>query len=50
MVSKMRILMLSCEYPPLGGGTSNATYYLLNEFSQIDDITYLHTNPFFLFK
>ena len=35
----MRILMLNYEYPPLGGGASNATYYLLKEFSQIDDIT-----------
>ena len=31
--------MLNYEYPPLGGGASNATYYLLKEFSQIDDIT-----------
>lgn len=30
--------MLNYEYPPLGGGASNATYYLLKEFSQIDDI------------
>lgn len=35
----MRILMLNYEYPPLGGGASNATYYLLNELSQFDDIT-----------
>jgi len=33
----MNILMLNYEYPPLGGGASNATYYLLKEFSQIDD-------------
>jgi len=31
--------MLNYEYPPLGGGAGNATYYLLKEFSQIDDIT-----------
>ena len=35
----MNILMLNYEYPPLGGGASNATYYLLKDFSQIDDIT-----------
>jgi len=35
----MRILMLNYEYPPLGGGASNATYYLLTELSQFDDIT-----------
>ena len=48
----MRILMLNYEYPPLGGGASNATYYLLKEFSQIDDnitidlITSSATNEF----
>ena len=35
----MRVLMLNYEYPPLGGGASNATYYLLKEFSQINDVT-----------
>ena len=48
----MNILMLNYEYPPLGGGASNATYYLLKEFSQIDDnitidlITSSATNDF----
>ena len=48
----MNILMLNYEYPPLGGGASNATYYLLKEFSQIDDnitinlITSSATNEF----
>jgi len=30
--------MLNYEYPPLGGGAANATYYILKEFSQMDDI------------
>ncbi|HID28003.1 MAG TPA: hypothetical protein EYP22_09370 [Methanosarcinales archaeon] len=29
----MRVLMLNYEYPPIGGGASNATYYLLKEFA-----------------
>jgi glycosyltransferase involved in cell wall biosynthesis len=32
----MRILMLNYEFPPLGGGGSNACYYLLKEFSKMD--------------
>lgn len=34
----MRVLFLNYEYPPLGGGAGNATYYLLKEFSQISDL------------
>lgn len=34
----MNILMLNYEYPPLGGGASNATYYILKEFSLREDI------------
>ncbi len=34
----MNILMLNYEYPPLGGGAANATYYILKEFSLRDDI------------
>jgi glycosyltransferase involved in cell wall biosynthesis len=30
----MRILILNYEFPPLGGGAGNATYYLLKEFSK----------------
>jgi len=30
--------MLNYEYPPLGGGAANATYYILKEFSQKDGI------------
>jgi len=30
---KKKILMLNYEFPPLGGGAGNATYYLLKEFS-----------------
>lgn len=29
-----RILILSYEFPPLGGGTANALYYLLKEYSK----------------
>ena len=31
---KLRILMLNYEFPPLGGGAANATFYLLKEFSR----------------
>lgn len=31
----MRILFFNYEYPPLGGGAGNATFYLLREFSKI---------------
>ena len=34
----MRILILNYEYPPLGGGAGNATFYLLKEFSKIPDL------------
>lgn len=34
----MRILFLNYEYPPLGGGAANATAYILEEFSKIDDL------------
>ncbi len=34
----MRILILNYEYPPLGGGAGNATFYLLREFSKIPDL------------
>lgn len=34
----MRILMLNYEFPPLGGGAGNATYYLLKEFSKHPDL------------
>jgi glycosyltransferase involved in cell wall biosynthesis len=30
--------MLNYEYPPLGGGAANATYYILKEFSRAKDI------------
>jgi L-malate glycosyltransferase len=35
---KVKILMLNYEFPPLGGGAANATYYLLKEFSKIKDL------------
>lgn len=34
----MRILILNYEFPPLGGGAGNATYYLLKEFSKYKDL------------
>ena len=30
--------MLNYEYPPIGGGASNATYYILKEFSKIKNL------------
>ena len=30
----MRLLMLNNEYPPIGGGTATANYYLVREFAQ----------------
>ena len=33
-----RVLFLNYEYPPLGGGAANATFYLLREFSKIPDL------------
>ena len=35
----MRVLMLNYEYPPIGGGAGNATYYLLREFGKRHDLT-----------
>ncbi len=34
----MKILFLNYEYPPLGGGAGNATFYLLREFSKMPDL------------
>ncbi|WP_406657592.1 glycosyltransferase family 4 protein [Methanolobus sp. ZRKC2] len=34
----MKVLFLNYEYPPLGGGAANATYYILKEFSRENDI------------
>lgn len=34
----MRILMLNYEFPPLGGGAGNASYYLLKEFAKYDGL------------
>jgi len=36
--TKKRILLLNYEFPPLGGGAGNATYYLLKEFSKKQNI------------
>ena len=34
----MRILILNYEFPPLGGGAGNATFYLLKEFAKYDNL------------
>lgn len=33
-----KVLVLNYEFPPLGGGAGNATYYLLKEFSKNPDL------------
>jgi len=33
-----RVLFFNYEYPPLGGGAGNATYYILREFSKISEL------------
>ncbi len=35
---KLNILMLNYEFPPLGGGAGNATYYILKEFSKFKNL------------
>jgi len=35
---KMKILILNYEFPPLGGGAGNATYYLLKELAKNDSL------------
>ena len=47
----MNILMLNYEYPPLGGGASNATHYILKEFAlwnniEVDLVTSSPTTKF----
>jgi glycosyltransferase involved in cell wall biosynthesis len=34
----MKVLMLNYEFPPIGGGSANAMYYLLKEFSKYNDL------------
>jgi glycosyltransferase involved in cell wall biosynthesis len=34
----MKILFFNYEYPPLGGGAGNATFYLLKEYAKISDL------------
>jgi L-malate glycosyltransferase len=34
----IRVLFFNYEYPPLGGGAGNATYYILREFSKISGL------------
>ena len=33
--TNMRVLFLCHEYPPLGGGAANATYYLTRELDKL---------------
>lgn len=35
----MRVLMINYEFPPIGGGTGNACYYMLKEFAAYPDLT-----------
>lgn len=37
-MTTLRLLLLNYEFPPLGGGAGNATYYLVKEFAKRDDI------------
>ena len=34
----MKVLFFNYEYPPLGGGAGNATYYIMQEFSKIPEL------------
>lgn len=34
----MKILFFNYEFPPLGGGAGNASYYLLNEYAKISSV------------
>lgn len=38
MNKKINILFLNYEYPPLGGGAGNATWYLLKEYEKMPDL------------
>jgi L-malate glycosyltransferase len=38
VTTKKRILVLNYEFPPLGGGAGNATFYLLKEFAKYKDL------------
>ena len=38
MSKPLKILMLNYEYPPIGGGSANATYRLLEQFSMKSDV------------
>ncbi|MDP3964090.1 MAG: glycosyltransferase, partial [bacterium] len=34
-----KVLMLNYEFPPLGGGAGNASFYMLKEFSRFENLT-----------
>jgi glycosyltransferase involved in cell wall biosynthesis len=37
-VSRLNLLMLNYEFPPIGGGAANAHYYLLREYANINEL------------
>ena len=37
-IYKLKVLMLNYEFPPLGGGTSIANFFILGEFEKFDNI------------
>lgn len=36
--NKMKVLFFNYEYPPLGGGAGNASFYILQEFAKLPDL------------
>lgn len=51
----MKVLFFNYEYPPLGGGAGNATFYILKEFAKIpnlevDLVTSSHDSKFHIEK
>ena len=37
-MSRLNLLMLNYEFPPIGGGAANAHYYLLKEYADINEL------------
>lgn len=37
-MSRLNLLMLNYEFPPIGGGAANAHYYLLKEYANINEL------------
>jgi glycosyltransferase involved in cell wall biosynthesis len=38
ILTSMKILMINFEFPPIGGGSGNANFYLLKEFSKYSNL------------